>query len=155
MQMNLPLFPRQTKLINPSLGVRVNDGFVYYLHNGNPIGCHNEQDLQSYRYICGSLVSNGLCTATELAAALGVKARSIQRYGQKYAKEGAKGFFQPKTRKGTAHKLTPEKIEQASQMLGQDKSNYQIAKQLGVSEGTIRYHIKKGSLQGSSKKKPL
>lgn len=155
MQMNLPLFPTQTKLVNSCLGVRVNDGFVYYLHNGNPIGCHDEQDLQSYRYICGSLVSNGLCNATELAGALGVNARSIQRYAQKYAKEGAKGFFQPKTRKGTAHKLTPEKMDLANQLLEQGKSNYRVAKEVGVSEGTIRHHIKKGTLQVPSKKKSL
>ena len=76
MQMQLPIFPTGTKLINSTLGVRKDSEIVYYLHAGSPIGCHDVNDLQSFRYTCGSLVSNGLCNATELAHALGVSNRS-------------------------------------------------------------------------------
>jgi hypothetical protein len=40
MQIQLPIFPTDTKLINQSVGFREQDGIVYYLHNGNPIYCH-------------------------------------------------------------------------------------------------------------------
>lgn len=47
MQTQLPFYPVSTKLINATLGFREQDGFVYYLHNGNPIFCHGKDDLSS------------------------------------------------------------------------------------------------------------
>ena len=44
MQMQLPFFLTDTKLINSTLGFREQDGIVYYLHNGNPIFCHCKED---------------------------------------------------------------------------------------------------------------
>lgn len=150
--MQLPIFPSDTKLINPTLGIREVDGMVYYLHNGNPISCHNKSDLLSYRYTCGLLVSNGLCTGSQLAKAIGVNTRNIQRYAQKYKEEGGKGFFQPQTRKGQAHKLTPEKLEEAATLLRQGESRYKVAREIGVSEGAIRYQINQGKLPTPKKK---
>jgi hypothetical protein len=45
MQMQLPIFPTSTKLINNSIGVFEKDDFIYYLHNGSPIFCHGKDDL--------------------------------------------------------------------------------------------------------------
>ncbi len=90
---------------------------------------------------------------TELANTLGVKIRNVQRYAQKYKKEGGREFFQPKTRKGQAHKLTPDKIDKANELLQEGKSNYYVAKKIGVLEGTIRYQIKQGKLKNSPSKK--
>lgn len=58
MQTQLPFFPDSTRLINPTLGIFQNEGFVYYLHNGNPIYCHSKDDLKGYRFISGNLVVN-------------------------------------------------------------------------------------------------
>ncbi|MCF6356711.1 MAG: hypothetical protein L3J54_02795 [Draconibacterium sp.] len=78
MQMQLPIFPANTKLINTSVGVFEKDDFVYYLHNGSPIHCHSKNDLNSYRYITADLVVAGLCKPSEIAKALGVGNRNIQ-----------------------------------------------------------------------------
>ena len=37
MQMQLPIFPGTTKLVNACVGSKKADDFVYYLHNGSPI----------------------------------------------------------------------------------------------------------------------
>jgi hypothetical protein len=51
MQMQLPIFPASTKLVNSNVGIFEKDDFIYYLHNGSPIFCHDENDLNSYKII--------------------------------------------------------------------------------------------------------
>ena len=68
---------RQGQLINSSVGFFEKDSFVYYLHNGSPIYCHDKNDLNSYRFIVANLITTNLCTATELSRALGVSNRNM------------------------------------------------------------------------------
>jgi hypothetical protein len=89
MQSQLPFFPDSTRLINPTWGIFENDGFVYYLHNGNPIYCHSKDDLKAYRFISGNLVVNQLCTITELSECLGVNRKNIERYAKDFREKGA------------------------------------------------------------------
>ncbi|WP_154671045.1 hypothetical protein [Proteiniphilum saccharofermentans] len=60
-------------MVNEIVGFREQDGFVYYLHCGNPIYCHKKEDKNSYRHTMASLVINHLCTVGELSHALGVR----------------------------------------------------------------------------------
>lgn len=60
--MQLPKFPQTTKLVNSNVGFFERDDFVYYLHKGSPIYCHEKNDLNSYRYIIANLVVMGLCS---------------------------------------------------------------------------------------------
>jgi len=150
MQMQLPFFPASTKLINPTLGFYENEGLVYYLHNGSPIFCHKQEDITAYRYICGNLVFNKLCTAVDLTKALGVNRRNIERYGAAIREHGSGHYLKKKDRRGQCHTMTPEILEEAQKLLDSGKSQLKTAKTLGVSESSIRGHIKKGNL----KKKP-
>ena len=84
MQMQLPFFPTNTKLINDTLGFREQDGTVYYLHNGNPIFCHSKDDLNGYRFQLANVVVNKLCTIGELSSALGIGRKNIERYVKAY-----------------------------------------------------------------------
>ena len=88
MQMQLPIFPSSTKLVNSNVGVFEKDDFVYYLHNGSPIFCHDKNDLNSYRYILANMVLSRLCTPMELSRALGVNNRNIQRYAKTLREKG-------------------------------------------------------------------
>jgi len=150
MQMQLPLFPPSTKLINPTLGFYENEGFVYYLHNGSPIFCHKQEDILAYRYICGNLVFNRLCTAVDLAKALGVNKRNIERYAVAIREHGIGHYLNKKDRRGQCHKMTPDILEKAQGLIDSGKSQLKTARTLGVSESSIRNHIKNGNL----KKKP-
>jgi transposase len=147
MQMQLPIFPTSTKLINSSVGFFEKDDFVYYLHNGSPIYCHEKNDLNSYRYITANLVNTKLCSSIELSKALGVSSRNIQRYSKALREKGTDWFFQRIEKRGDAHKLTPEKLQDAQKMIEDFYSVVDVAKLVGVTEGALRYHIKKGNLK--------
>jgi hypothetical protein len=77
--MQLPIFPASTTLINTSVGFFEKDDFVYYLHNGSPIYCHDKNDLSSYRHFAANLVITKLCAPNEVVRARGVSSRNIQR----------------------------------------------------------------------------
>ncbi len=75
MQLQLPLFPGSTKLINSTVGFYQDGLFVYYLHNGSPIFCHHIESLSNYRNILANLVQSKLCSCCEISKALGVSSR--------------------------------------------------------------------------------
>lgn len=147
MQMQLPIFPTSTKLINSSVGFFEKDDFVYYLHNGSPIYCHDKNDLNYYRFVTANLVATKLCTPIELANALGVSNRNLQRYSKTLREKGTDWFFQRQEKRGDAHKLTSEKIQEAQKRIDESCSVVDVARLLGVTEGALRYHIKKGNLK--------
>lgn len=155
MQMRLPIFPKDTKLINAYLGVREQDGTVYYLQNGLPVHCHAKSDLSSYRYITALLVTNKLCRSSELADALGVNRRNIERYAQSLREKGPQWFFNRTENRGKSYRMTGSFMEQAQELLDAGKSGYYIAKQLGISEGTVRYHLKQGNLKKKGRPKSI
>ncbi len=147
MQMQLPIFPPTTRLINSSVGVFEKDDFVYYLHNGSPIFCHSKTDTNNYRYITGNLVNTGLCTPIEIARTLGVSNRNIQRYAKALREKGSDWFFNRPDNRGSCHKMTDEILERAQKMIDDFYSVNDVAKLLGVTEGALRYHIKKGTIK--------
>jgi len=147
MQMQLPIFPTSTKLINAYVGFKKEDDFVYYLHNGSPIFCHREDDLNSYRYITANLVVNGLCGCAELADAIGVSRRNIERYAKSLREKGSDWFLKREERRGQSYKLTDEMKQKAEELIGEYYSVSDVAKMLGVTEGALRYQIKKGAIK--------
>lgn len=147
MQMQLPIFPEGTKLVNACLGFKKSDDYVYYLHNGSPIFCHQKDDLNSYRYITANLVDSGLCKCSELADALGVSRRNIERYTKHLREKGSGWFLKRLERRGGAHKITDEMMRKAEELINGFYSVSDVARMLGVSEGALRYHIKKGNIK--------
>lgn len=145
--MQLPIFPSETRLINSSVGVFEKDNFVYYLHNGSPIFCHNKDDLNNYRFIVGNLVNTGLCRPVEIARLLGVSNRNIQRYAKTLREKGSDWFFNRPDNRGRCHKLTDELLDQAQKLIDEFYSVNDVGKILGITEGALRYHIRKGTLK--------
>jgi len=145
--MQLPIFPSSTKLINSSVGIFEKEDIVYYLHNGSPIHCHDRNDLNSYRYITAELVVSGLCRPIEIAKTLGVSNRNIQRYAKALREKGANWFFNREENRGRAHKVTDELLTDAQQMINDFYSVADVARLLKVTEGALRYHIKKGNIK--------
>jgi transposase len=145
MQITLPFFPSNIKLINTYIGFCEHDGTVYYLHNGKPIFCHAKDDRNGYRFILANLVVNRLCKICELCDALGVGRKNIERYVKSFRERGSSYFFEPKESRGQCYKMTAEKLNCIQNELDAGLSIYRIALNHGLSESAINYHIKKGS----------
>lgn len=150
MQTQLPFFPSSTRLFNSNCGVFEDEGEVFYLYNGHPIYYHAKSDLVMYRFVVANLVVNNLCTPREISDVFGVSIRNIQLYAKALRDKGSGWFLKREETRGKCYKYTPEVISQAQSLLDRGKSQYQAAKELNVSEGSIRYHLNKGTL----KKKP-
>ncbi len=146
MQMQLPIFPVNTRMLSSTWGVFEKDNFVYYLHNGSPVHVHDKNDINTYRYVTASLIVNHSCRATDLSRVFGVGVRNFERYAQRLRDLGTESFFNPTDERGKCYKMTPDKIKDAQKHLDNACSNKQTAKTIGVNEATIRYHLKKGTL---------
>ena len=147
MQLLLPIFPIETKLITEYLGVYEKDGIIYYLHCGVPIHQHHKDDLHKFRYITSHLIMQGLCRQTDISRVFGVSGDSVSRNFIKYRKEGERAFFGQDNRSGKKHKLIGERLERIQQAIDKGMSVYGTAKKEGVSEGSIRYAIKQGYIK--------
>jgi transposase len=152
MQTILPIYPANTVLINPSLGVLQKDGIVTYISNALPIYSHASSDYKTFRFITAKLVLLGRCSQKEISDCFCVSYDSVKRSVRKLKKTGDSGFFTEENRHGNAYKLTPERLERIQKALDAGKSNTAIAKMENVSEGSIRYAIKKGMLKKTSQK---
>jgi len=147
MQTQLPFFPTGAKLINSTVGFREHDGTVYYLHNGNPIYCHDKNDRNGYRFILANLAVNKLCKICELCNALGEGRKNIERYAKAFRDHGAGYFFERKERRGSCYKMTSEKLSAIQSDLDRGLSIYRIALNHAISESAISYHIRNGNLK--------
>ena len=147
MQMQLPIFPRQTRLLSPSWGVFQKEDSVYYLHNGSPVYTHHKDDLNTYRYVTATLIVNKSCRASDLSRVFGVSVRNFQRYAARLRKDGSDAFFNPVDNRGKCYKMTSAKLEEAQRYLDKGYSQVKTAKAINVSESAIRYHLRKGTLK--------
>jgi len=147
MQQILPIFPCDTKMVNYQVGFRKMDDFVHYLINGMPVYSHQKEDKNGYRYVLATLVNHNFCSIKELSEALGVPRKNIERYAKALKEKGIAHFFNRKETGGQCHKVTPEKMKDAQELLDNGCSQQGTAKSLGVSESAIRYHIKAGGLK--------
>lgn len=103
--------------------------------------------MNSYRYITANLVNTGLCKSSELADALGVNRRNIERYVKSLREKGSDWFLKRETKRGQAHTITDEMKEKAEKLINEFYSVSDVARMLGVTEGALRYHIKNGTIK--------
>lgn len=136
-------------MITLTLGVREYDGTVFYLHSGVPIFSHLSGDLTKFRYITSNLILQGLCNNQDIADTFYVSTDSVRRWKKKLSEEGDVAFFKEESRHGRSHKLLPPVLERIQGKLDQGQSSYSIAKEEGISEGSIRYAINLGRLKKS------
>jgi biotin operon repressor len=147
MQFILPFFPDKTRMVNNQLGFKKIENFIHYFVNGLPVYCHDINDNNGYRFVLATLINNKLCSIKELSNSLGVPRKNIERYSKSLRDNGISYFFNRKETRGQCYKFTPEKIEEAQDLLESGYSQQRTAKLIGVSESAIRYHIKSGTLK--------
>jgi len=147
-QLLLPLFPESTRMLTTVIGIREVDGYVHYLLSGLPIYSHGKEDHLRFRYITSHLALQGLCKNQDIVDLFHVSPDSVRRWKKKLSEEGESVFFGGiDGRHGHSSKLFPSVLERIQSELDKGKSVYSIAKQEGVSEGSIRYWIKQGELK--------
>ena len=152
-QLLIPIFPKDTKFLSPTLGVKEQKDTVYYIHVGMPIYSHEKADLTKFRYITSTLILQGLCGQVDVCRVFCVSIDSVSRWKRKLVKEGESAFFNEEKRHGRSHKLLPAVLERIEQKLSSGKKAYSIAKEEGISEGSIRYALKQGYLKKSPNQK--
>ena len=145
--MKLPLFSPGTQLINSQLGVIAQDGLVTYIHCGVPIFSHAKDDRKSFRYITSKFIVQGLCRKIEVSNTFHVTYDSVKRSVWKLEKEGEQGFFGPDNRRGSCYKLLPPVLKKMQERMDAGMNNCESARLAGVSEGSVRYALKTGTLK--------
>jgi len=151
-QLLLPLFPQDTEMITPVLGVREQDRTVYYLLSGLPIYSHEKGAMNNFRFITSNLLLQGLCKNVDIVRVFHVSTDSVRRWKRRLEKEGEEAFFKEENRHGRSHKLVPEVLERIQHKLDKGQSVNSIAKQEHLSEGSIRYSIQQGRLKKNANK---
>lgn len=149
MQLQLPLYPKEAKLISQSLGVYEHDDIVQYIVNGLPVYSHDKEDINAFRFITSNFINQGICRKVEVQRCFGVSEDSVHRYYKKFKEQGEMGFFGDDARKGKAHKICGSRRQRIQTKLDKPQSVNSIAKEEGVRESAIRYQIKMGYLKKS------
>ncbi len=91
MQLRLPIFPREARLINDNLGVYEKDDIVQYIVNGAPVYSHTKDDLKAFRFITSNFIHQGTCRKVDIQNFFGVSEDSVSRYYKKYVEQGEEG----------------------------------------------------------------
>jgi len=145
-QLTLPLFPRGSKSISASLVYFVDDSCVHYFYSGLPIGFHSQDDNDSFKFWISFFIYNGFCKRIDIKRAFLVSDYVIRNCMDTYNIYGAKGFFGQDAQKRKAYKLTESLLKKIQKSIDAGGSINSIAKQNNLSEGSIRYQIKKAKL---------
>lgn len=93
MQLQLPLFSTDCKMVSDSLGVCEREGLVQYIVNGLPVYAHATEDLNSFRFITSNFIHHGLCRKVDIERCFGVTEASVNRYYKKFKEKGEEGFL--------------------------------------------------------------
>ena len=88
MQLILPLFPREAKLINEQVGVHEHDGLVQYIVNGLPVYGHSKHDLNAFRFITSNFIHQGLCRKVDIERCFGISEDTVSRAYKKFVTQG-------------------------------------------------------------------
>ena len=150
MQLQLPLYPKEARLVNDHLGVYEHDDVVQYIVNGLPVYCHTKEDINAFRFITSNFIHQRICRKVDIERFFGVSEDSVFRYYKKFIEKGEAGFFWDDARHGTAHKIIGEKRLRIQKKLDKGQSVNSIAKEEGIRESAIRYAVKQGSLKKTS-----
>jgi transposase len=152
-QVQLPLFPSGTTLITPELAFERRDTQVVYFNGHLPVFTHEVDDLGSFRMFTSQLIVNGTATQGQIVKAFGVPLVTVKRGVKRYRQGGARMFFSPPAKRA-GHKLTPERLVQAQQLLDEGRSVPEISRELSVLTSTLHKAIDHGRLRQTLKKSP-
>lgn len=150
-QVQLPLFPVGTTVINEVLAFERGGEQVVYYNGHLPVFTHGVEDLASFRFFTTQLIHNGTATQGQIVQAFGVPLTTVKRYCRRYREGGPEVFYQPAARR-RGHRLTPEVLNQAQGLLDQGWGVPQLSAQLNILPTTLHKALDDGRLERSKKK---
>jgi hypothetical protein len=93
MQLHLPIFPKDARLINEHVGVHEHENIVQYIVNGMPIYSHAKDDLNAFRFITSNFIEQGLCRKVDIERFFNISEDSVYRYHKKFKEQGEQGLI--------------------------------------------------------------
>jgi hypothetical protein len=134
----LPGFPEGAQRVGEMVSVLKKDGQVTYFIGDDNYFSHPEGDLKSQRFALASLMINGHVRAVDLEKEpLCIPHRTLMHWKRRHVEEGPASFY----RETPPHKpriMTPEKIAECSQWLGEGHCIAATARHAGIDESTLR-----------------
>lgn len=133
--------------INSRVWFTDHDGFrVVYQGLDTPLYYVSLDDEVQLRYVAVCLHLGGLARQHEIAEAFGHSVESQRRWERRYEAEGLGGLRRKKA-PGAAFKVTATAEMCIRKWFKSGKSNREIARRLGVSEGTVRNAVRRLGLR--------
>lgn len=151
-QLQLPVFPAGATEINSQIAVQKQDGTVFYVYGQLPVFQHAEGDLRSFRMFTSQMIVTGTARQKDIVRTFGVPLITVKRGVKLYRECGAKGFFQPRVRKGSGRVIEGEIRQKAVALLTAGQSVPEVAEELGLLQNTIHKAIRAQRLPAPQKK---
>lgn len=145
LQIPMPLLPKGAQPINNNIAIFHSEGEISFLNASFIIFKCSDDDQYGIRLAQGILCSSNCVKPAQLAKALGVNRSTVCRNTTLFKQGGALALIADRGNRG-AYKLDEKSRQAAQALLDQAVSLRRIGKAVGVTEGCIRYAIKKGAL---------
>jgi hypothetical protein len=146
LQSYIPFLPDGAKPINNHVALYRHDGKIEFYTASGPIYSCRESDLYGLRLAQGIIVTQTTTTPAEMAEALHINRTTAYRNVNRYQQEGPAALITDKKSNRKAYKLKRKAKGRVQALLNKGYSLKAAAKQAGITEGCIRYGIKKGTI---------
>ena len=146
LQTYIPFLPKGTQPINNHVAIYHHDEKIEFYTASGPIYACRESDMYAVRLAQGIIVTQTATTPAELAKALNVNRTTVYRNFKIYQQGGPAALIIDKKSNRNAYKLKGKAKGRVQTLLNKGYSLKAAAKQVGITEGCIRYAIKKGTI---------
>jgi transposase-like protein len=146
-QFQLPATPGGSQEVHDVVAIVRERGHVAYFAAGVPVFVHADGDMAGRRVAAVQLIALGLAHQDELSTALSINRSTLYRQHRQLTREGVLGVVDGKRGPRGPHRFTPDKQQRVAQALGTGASIRHAAQQVGVTEGTIRHALRRGTLR--------
>jgi transposase len=146
LQTYIPFLPKGAEPINNHVAIYHHDENIEFFTASGPIYSCRESDLYAVRLAQGIIVTQTATTPGELAKALNINRTTVYRNLKMYQQGGPAALIIDKKSNRNAYKLNGKTKGQVQTLLNKGYSLKAAAKKVGITEGSIRYAIKKGTI---------
>ena len=146
LQSYIPFLPEGAKPINNHVAIYRHDDKIEFYTASGPIYSCREGDMYALRLAQAIIITQKATTPAEIANALNINRTTAYRNLNRYKKHGPAGLITDKKTNRRAYKLNGVTKRKVQTFLNEGYSLKAAAKKSGITEGCIRYAIKKGAI---------